>query len=90
MSRGVNQVQQVGLAVFGFVVQRGSLRLNRDATLFFDVHAVQNLRTHFAVFQAAAELDEAVGEGGFAVVNVGDDGEIADIFHLVRYGLEAV
>ena len=81
---GVNQVQQVGFAVFGFVVQRGGLRLNRDAALFFDVHAVQNLRTHFAVFQAAAELDEAVGEGGFAVVDVGDDGEIADIFHKIN------
>ena len=83
MSRGVNQVQQVGFAVFGFVVQRGGLRLNRDAALFFDVHAVQNLRTHFAVFQAAAVLDEAVGERGFTVVNMGDDGEIADIVHIL-------
>ena len=82
----INQIQKISLAITGFIVQRGGLRLNRDAALFFDVHAVQNLRTHFAVFQAAAVLDEAVGEGGFAVVDVGDDGEIADIFHLVRYG----
>ena len=32
---------------------------------------------HLAGFQAAAELDEAVGQRGFAVIDVGDDGEVA-------------
>ena len=83
MSGRINQIQKISFAIAGFIVQRGGLRLNRDAALFFDVHAVQNLRTHFAVFQAAAVLDEAVGKRGFTVVNMGDDGEIADIVHIL-------
>ena len=29
-------------------------------------------------FERAGHLDQAVGKGGFAVIDVGDDGEIAD------------
>ena len=83
MPGGINQIQKISFTITGFIVQRGGLRFNRDTALFFDVHAVQNLRTHFAVFQAAAVLDEAVGECGFTVVNMGDDGEIADIVHIL-------
>ena len=36
-----------------------------------------------ARFQAAAELDEAIGERGFTVVDVRDDGEVADQLHQV-------
>jgi hypothetical protein len=26
-------------------------------------------------------MDDAIGQGGFTVVDVGDDGEIADVIH---------
>ena len=81
MSRGVDQVEIVDLAVARLVGQGRGLRLDGDAALLFQIHGVEHLLGHFAVGQAAAELDEAVGQGGLAVVDVGDDGEIADIFH---------
>ena len=34
-----------------------------------------------AILQPAAALDEAVGQRGFAVIDVRDDREITDVFH---------
>ena len=70
---GVDQVQSVGLAVPGLVGQRGSLRLDGDAALLFQVHGVEHLGLHFTVGQPPAQMDDAVGQGGFAVVDVCDD-----------------
>jgi len=49
-----------------------------DAALAFEVHGVEDLFGHLARGNGAGELEEAVGEGGFAVVDVGDDAEVAD------------
>ena len=81
VARRVDQVELVGLAVARLVAQRRGLRLDGDAALALEVHRVEHLRFHLAVGQAAADLDEAVGERRLAVVDVGDDGEIADVLH---------
>ncbi len=81
MARRVDQVQVVDLAVPGLVVQGGGLGLDGDAALALDVHRVEHLGFHFAVGQAAAELDDAVGQGGFTVVDMGDDGEVSNVIH---------
>ena len=83
MPRCVDQVEVVDLAVARLVVQRGGLRLDGDAALALEVHRVEHLRLHLAVGQAAAQLDDAIGQGGFAVVDVGDDGKITDMLHLM-------
>ena len=80
----IDEVQLVALAVVGVVEQRDALRLDGDAALALQVHGVQHLGLHFAVGEAAAELDQAVGERGLAVVHVGDDGKIADLLHWDR------
>ena len=82
MAGGVNEVQLVADAVFGGVVERDALRLDGDAAFTLQVHGVEHLRLHLALLEAAAHLDEAVRQGGLAVVDVGDDGEIANILHL--------
>ncbi|MCY1407017.1 hypothetical protein D9M71_222990 [compost metagenome] len=79
MAGGVDEVQLVGLAVLRLVVKGDAMRLDGDAALALQVHGVEDLRFHLAVGQAAAHLDEAVGQGRLAMVDVGDDGEIADM-----------
>jgi hypothetical protein len=37
------------------------------------------LRFHLAIAQASAALDDAIGQRAFAVVDVGNDGEITDV-----------
>ena len=58
--------------------------LDGDPALTLKVHGVQNLGFHFALGQAAAHLDEAIGQSRLAMVNVGDDGEIADMTQITH------
>ena len=81
MSWCVDQIEVVNLSVFRFVLQRSGLRFDGYPTLFFDVHRVENLRFHFAVFESAATLNNAVGERRFAMVDVRNDGEVSDVIH---------
>ena len=83
---GVDQVQDVGLAVLGRVFDPHRVGLDRDAAFTLDIHTVQHLRLHVARSHRAGHLDEPVGEGGFAVVDMGHDGEIADLGELGHAG----
>ena len=78
MAGGIDQVQVVGLAIRRRINQAHGLRLDGDAALALDIHAVEHLRVHFALGQAAAMLDQAVGERRFSMIDMGDDGEVAD------------
>src|SRR5699024_989377 len=78
---GVDQVQVVYLAILSLVVQSSGLGLNRNATLFLDVHRIQNLGRHLAVGQATTALDQAVSQGRFAMIDVGNNREMADVIH---------
>ena len=80
--RGVDEVQDDLLV--GAVLpahrprQPDVLRLDRDAALALDVHAVEVLRAHVPSLDHPGELQHAVGQGGLAVVDVGDDAEVPD------------
>ena len=78
VARRVHQVELIELAVLGLVVEAHGLRLDGDAALALDVHRVEDLLLHVPVGDVAAQLDEPIREGRLSVVNVGDDGEIAD------------
>ena len=75
----VHQIEDIGLSVLGLVVETHRLRLDGDAALALDVHRVEHLLDHVALGDRAGLLDQPVGERRFAVIDVGDDGEIADI-----------
>ncbi len=77
----VDEVELIGLPVARGVRQRHRLCLDGDAALAFDRIGVQHLRFHLAIGQAATELDDAIGQRGFAVIDMGNDGEVADQFH---------
>ena len=75
---GVHQIEDIGLAVVGLVVQTHGLGLDGDPAFLLDVHVVQDLGGHLTRGEAAGLLDQAVGQGALAVVDVGHDGEVAD------------
>ncbi|MNF46427.1 hypothetical protein D3C84_275920 [compost metagenome] len=67
------------------------MRLDGDPALTFEVHGIQDLGFHFTIGEAATHLDETIGQGGLAMVDVGDDGEIADMTQVThRTTLEKV
>ena len=78
VARRVDEVQRIGLAV-ARIVQTHGAGLDRDAALALELHVVEELIGHVALLHRAAELDEPVGQGGFAVVDVGDDGKVPDV-----------
>ena len=76
---GVDQVQNVIFAIVRFIVDADCVGFDGDATLTFDVHGVQKLGLHVTVFNGTGLLNEPICEGRFPMVNVRDDGEIADM-----------
>jgi hypothetical protein len=64
-------------------LQSGGLRLNGDAALTLNVHGIEHLRFHLTISQAATQMNNAIGQGGFTVINVGNNGEITNVFHLI-------
>ena len=77
MAWGIDQVQDVVVPVLGLVIQLDRLVL--DAPFPFQAHGVQDLVLHFPLGQGAGHFNEPVGQGGFAVVDMGDDGKISNM-----------
>ncbi len=76
--RGVDQVEFVLLAIARLVRHADRVELDRDAALPLQVHGVEELLAHEPLFHRAGGFDQPVGEGGFPVVNMGDNAEIPD------------
>ena len=74
---GVDHAERVLGALEGPRHAHG-LRFDGDAALLLDVHAVEEAVTHLALRNDAAQLQDAVGHRGLAVVDVCDDAEIPD------------
>ncbi len=77
VSRSVDQIQAVSVAVFGFVMQANAFGFDGDAAFALQVHGIEDLRGHFAFGETTGHFNEAVGKGGLAVVNVRNDAEIS-------------
>ena len=81
----VHQVQDIGLAIVSLVGQAHGLGLDGDPALALDLHVVEHLFSHLALGERAGLLDQPVRQRGFAVVDVGDDGKIADVVERRRH-----
>ena len=78
MARGVDEVERVLLPVARLVEQAHRVGLDGDPALLLQVHRVEDLVHRLLGVHGPGEGQEPVGQGGLAVVDVGDDGEIAD------------
>ena len=79
VARRVDEVQLVFIAVAGAIEQADSVGLDGDAALALEVHGVEHLLRHLALGERARHLEQPVGQRGLAVVDVGDNREVADI-----------
>ncbi len=82
----VDEVEGVFEPVGGGELDADGVGLDGDAALALDVHRVEHLLLHVAQRDGVRLLDEPVGEGGLAVVDMGDDGEVADAGEVGRHG----
>ncbi len=74
VARGVDEMQPVVPPRHAHV-----LRLDRDPALALEVHRVEVLGAHVAGLDCTGDLEDAIGQRRLAVVDVGDDREIADV-----------
>ena len=81
MARRIDQVEHVLLPVGRPVCQANRLGLDGDPPLPLQVHAVQHLLRHLPGGERPRPLQQAIRQCGFAVVDVSDDGEVADMVH---------
>ncbi len=79
MTGGVDQVEQVVLPVLCPVGHRDGVGFDGDAALPLKVHAVKQLVLHVALGDGLGFFQQAVGQGGFPVVNMGDNAKIPDM-----------
>ena len=79
MAGGVDQVELIGLTVLRGVHHADGMGLDGDAAFALEVHGVEDLRLHLARGEGSGEFQQAVGQRGFAVVDVRDDREVADV-----------
>ena len=75
----VHEVQLIGFAIARGVVEAHGLRLDRDPPLLLDVHVIKDLLGHLPVGQPPGKLDQPISQRRLAMVDVGYDGEIADL-----------
>ena len=75
----VDEVERVLVPVARGVEQAHGVGLDGDAPLLLEVHGVEDLVHRLLGVHRAREGQQAVGQGGLAVVDVGDDREVADI-----------
>ena len=69
----VDEVELVRLAVVGVVHDAHGVRFDRDAALALDIHGIEELRLHVALLHRTGELEDAIGDRRFAVVDVRND-----------------
>jgi hypothetical protein len=80
------RVDQVELVAFPG--DADCLSLDRDPALALELHRVEQLVAHLAAGHRVGHLENAIGQRRLPVVDVGDDGKVADAV-LVHAALEA-
>jgi hypothetical protein len=69
------------LAILGRVFHAGRLQFDCYSPFPFQFHIVKELILHIPDSHCARFLQETVGQGRFAMIDVGDDTEIANVLH---------
>ena len=78
VTRGVNQVELVFAPVPSAIEQAHGVGLDGNAALSLEIHGIQDLVRHLALGERACLLEQPVSQRGLAVINMGDNREVAD------------
>ena len=79
MSRRINQVEDVLLAVLCLIYNTDGLRLDGYTSLPLNIHVVKHLCLHLTAGKQSGLLNNTVRKGGLAMVNVGYNTKITNL-----------
>ena len=82
MPGGVDQVELEVLPGPIGVWQGDGVALDGNAPFTLEIHGVQDLFPEIPGAYQTGVLDEAVGQGGFPVIDVGNDAEVTGLAHI--------
>ena len=82
MAGCIDKVELIGLTVPCLILQSDTLSLDGNAPLPLQIHGVQHLFSHLPLSQTATDLDKAIRNSGFAMVDMRDNGEIAYVLEV--------
>ena len=74
------RLKRIGLPIGRGIVEPDGARLDGDPLLTLKVHGVQHLAGHVPRIDGVGYLQEPIGKGRLAVVDVRHDAEVADAF----------
>ena len=81
VARCINQVQQIFFSVRGTVGQRNRIALDGNAPFTFDIHRVEQLVAELTLRYATTGLDQSISQRRFAMIDMGDNAKIPNMFH---------
>ncbi len=73
MAGRIDQMQHIFAPVPGLVKNARRLRLDGDAAFALKVHRVQHLVGHVAAAHRVGDLEDAVGQRRFAMIDMGNN-----------------
>ena len=79
MTRSVDEIDEPGFAVVIVPGEADRLSLDGDAAFPLEIHGIEDLATHFALVEAAADLDQTISQSRLSMIDVGDDRDISDV-----------
>ena len=80
VSRSVDQVKFIGNSVTGIILHTNRVGFDGNSPFPFQIHSVEELFLQIALGDGTGNFQHPVGEGGFAVVDMGDDTKISYAF----------
>ena len=87
---GIYKIENIVLTVFCLVVELDGARLDSNSALLFKIHIIKQLLFHVALFDRFCCLKQAIGKRRLAVVNMGNDGKVPDVFLIVLHILSPI
>ena len=79
MARCVNEVQGEDLTILSLILHLYWMRFDRDPPFTFQIHVIQHLAFHLFLSDGMREFQQAVGQGGFSMIDVCNNAEISDV-----------
>ena len=80
MAWRIDKVELIGLSVLCRVVKRDALGFDGNPSLPLQVHGVHHaLRDLLVLLEGARLAEHVIDEGGLAVVDVGDNRDVAEL-----------
>ena len=75
----IDKIESVFLPILRLIPQTHSARFDGDTPFLFEIHRIEELGPALSLANGPSRRQQLVGQGRFAVVDVGNDAEVTDV-----------